>query len=108
MFRLGRPPKCPPWYRNAPGRVGRALEEPWRRDAAILAACYASTGHSLARLRMRSRYASPMDIPKMLAEMCQGHAAIEEAILVLERLAGGRGRRRGRPPSSKNKPKPEV
>jgi len=65
-----------------------------------------------------------MDIPKMLAELRQEHAAIEEAILVLERLAGGRGRRpgrppawmktatpmapkrRGRPPGSKNKPKP--
>ena len=48
---------------------------------------------------MRSRYASPMDILKMLAELRQEHAAIEEAILVLERLAGGRGRRPGRPPA---------
>ncbi len=65
-----------------------------------------------------------MDVSKMLAELRQERAAIEEAILILERLARGRGkrrgrpplwmtaeggdapvRRRGRPPGSKNKPK---
>jgi hypothetical protein len=40
-----------------------------------------------------------MDITKMLAELRQEREAIEEAILTLERLARGRGRRRGRPPS---------
>jgi hypothetical protein len=54
----------------------------------------------------------------MLAELRQEHAQVEEAIIVLERMALGRGKRRGRPPAwmtatkrrgrppgSKNKPK---
>ena len=40
----------------------------------------------------------PMDITKMLAELRAERAAVEEAILVLQRIAAGRGRRRGRPP----------
>jgi hypothetical protein len=40
-----------------------------------------------------------MDITKMLAELRQEREQIEEAILTLERLAQGRGRRRGRPPA---------
>ena len=62
-----------------------------------------------------------MDITKMLQELQTERQMIEESILVLERLASGRGRRRGRPPKwlaagetkrrgrppgSKNKPKP--
>ena len=59
-----------------------------------------------------------MDVIKMLAELRQERDQLEEAILTLERLARGRGRRRGRPPAwmtelkrrgrppgSKNKPK---
>jgi hypothetical protein len=59
-----------------------------------------------------------MDLLKMLADLRQERAQIEEAIMTLERLARGRGRRRGRPPAwmteikrrgrppgSKNKPK---
>ena len=59
-----------------------------------------------------------MDVLKMLADLRQERVQIEEAIVTLERLAQGRGRRRGRPPSwmsavkrrgrppgSKNKPK---
>ena len=61
-----------------------------------------------------------MDIVKMLADLRQEREQIEEAIITLERLAQGRGRRRGRPPAwmselklkrrgrppgSKNKPK---
>ncbi len=41
----------------------------------------------------------PMDINKMLAELRQEREQIEEAIMTLERLARGRGRRRGRPPA---------
>jgi len=61
-----------------------------------------------------------MDINKMLADLKLEREQIEEAILTLERLARGRGRRRGRPPAwmseikrrgrppgSKNKPKLE-
>ena len=61
-----------------------------------------------------------MDITKMLAELRAEREQIEQAILVLERIAAGRGRRRGRPPAwmtgmkrrgrppgSKNKPKDE-
>lgn len=62
-----------------------------------------------------------MDVVKMLAELRQEREHIEEAILTLERLARGRGKRRGRPPAwmteikrrgrppgSKNKPKTEA
>jgi hypothetical protein len=40
-----------------------------------------------------------MDVSKILAELKQERQQIEEAILSLERLARGRGRRRGRPPA---------
>lgn len=40
-----------------------------------------------------------MDVDKMLAELRIEREQIEEAILTLERLARGRGRRRGRPPA---------
>jgi hypothetical protein len=61
-----------------------------------------------------------MDVAKMLSELREEREQIEEAILSLERLARGRGKRRGRPPTwmteikrrgrppgSKNKPKSE-
>jgi len=63
---------------------------------------------------------SAMDIAKMLAELKTEREGVEQAILVLERIASGRGKRRGRPPKwmtgakrrgrplgSKNKPKDE-
>jgi hypothetical protein len=40
-----------------------------------------------------------MDVLKMLAELRQERAQIEEAIVALERLALGHGKRRGRPPT---------
>jgi hypothetical protein len=40
-----------------------------------------------------------LDVDKMLADLRLEREQIEEAILTLERLARGRGRRRGRPPS---------
>ena len=40
-----------------------------------------------------------MDVLKMLADLRRERAQIEEAILTLERLARGRGKRRGRPPA---------
>jgi hypothetical protein len=40
-----------------------------------------------------------MDVSKILAELQSERAQIEEAILSLEKLARGRGKRRGRPPS---------
>ena len=59
-----------------------------------------------------------MDVAKILVELRQEREQIEEAIMGLERLARGRGKRRGRPPAwmtevkrrgrppgSKNKPK---
>jgi hypothetical protein len=39
-----------------------------------------------------------MDVTKILAELRLEREQIEEAILSLERLVSGRGRRRGRPP----------
>ena len=62
-----------------------------------------------------------MDINKMLEELRLEREQVEEAIMTLERLARGRGRRRGRPPAwmaqikrrgrppgSKNRPKNEA
>jgi len=40
-----------------------------------------------------------MDVSKILAELREERQQIEEAIVSLERLARGRGKRRGRPPS---------
>ncbi len=40
-----------------------------------------------------------MDINKMLSELRLEREHIEEAIMTLERLARGRGKRRGRPPA---------
>ena len=40
-----------------------------------------------------------MDVMKMLAELRQERQQLEEAIVTLERLARGRGKRRGRPPA---------
>jgi hypothetical protein len=40
-----------------------------------------------------------MDVSKILDELRREREQLEEAILSLERLARGRGRRRGRPPS---------
>jgi hypothetical protein len=46
----------------------------------------------------KARFAN-LDVDKMLVELRLEREQIEEAILTLERLARGRGRRRGRPPS---------
>jgi hypothetical protein len=40
-----------------------------------------------------------MDVTKILGELRQEREQLEEAIISLERLARGRGRRRGRPPA---------
>ena len=40
-----------------------------------------------------------MDVSKILEELRQEREQLEEAIMSLERLARGRGKRRGRPPS---------
>jgi hypothetical protein len=40
-----------------------------------------------------------MDVSKILVELRSERAQLEEAILSLERLARGRGPRRGRPPA---------
>ena len=40
-----------------------------------------------------------MDVAKILADLRQEREQLEEAILSLERLALGRGKRRGRPPA---------
>lgn len=50
-----------------------------------------------------------MDVTKILAELKAEREQIEEAILSLERLARGRGKKRGRPPSwmSSSPPPPD-
>jgi hypothetical protein len=40
-----------------------------------------------------------MDVLKMIAELQQERAQIEETIVAIERLALGGGKRRGRPPA---------
>jgi hypothetical protein len=40
-----------------------------------------------------------MDVVKMLNELRQERQSLDEAIVVLERLARGQGKRRGRPPA---------
>ncbi len=40
-----------------------------------------------------------MDVLKMIAELRSERAALEQALLVLERLASSHGKRRGRPPA---------
>jgi len=40
-----------------------------------------------------------MDVTKMLDELKQEREQLEEAIITLERLVQGRGKRRGRPPA---------
>jgi hypothetical protein len=40
-----------------------------------------------------------MDIGKILDELRQERTQLEEAILSIERLAAGQGKRRGRPPA---------
>ena len=40
-----------------------------------------------------------MDIHRMIADLRAEREAIEEALVVLERLAQNRGKRRGRPPT---------
>ncbi len=40
-----------------------------------------------------------MDVSKILTDLKEERRQIEEAILSLERLARGRGKRRGRPPA---------
>ena len=45
-----------------------------------------------------SRYALKMDISKMLSDLRSERDQISEAIVVLERLSVGQGKRRGRPP----------
>ena len=42
---------------------------------------------------------SGMDVNKMIADLRSEREQIEEAILSLERLARGQGKRRGRPPA---------
>ena len=39
-----------------------------------------------------------MDITKMIEELREDREDVEQAIMVLERIALGRGKRRGRPP----------
>jgi hypothetical protein len=40
-----------------------------------------------------------MNLTKMIAELRTEREHVEQAILVMERLATGQGRRRGRPPA---------
>jgi hypothetical protein len=87
-------------------------------DPILALARAASTGVVEICRSSRALSLHEMDINKMLAELRTEREQVEEAIIVLERMARGRGRRRGRPPAwmttvkrrgrppgSKNKPK---
>ena len=54
--------------------------------------------HPMMARGFRRAIMEPMDISKMLDELKAEREAVEQAILVLERIASGRGKRRGRPP----------
>ena len=47
-----------------------------------------------------------MDVAKMILELREERAQLEEVIMSLERLAAGQGRRRGRPPAWMQKTQP--
>lgn len=55
-----------------------------------------------------SRRTVIVDVTKILADLRAERAQIQEAILSLERLARGRGNRRGRPPSWLSADMPQV
>jgi hypothetical protein len=48
---------------------------------------------------LEARYASVMDVRQILAQLIEERDQVDEAILRLERLAAGQGKRRGRPPA---------
>ncbi len=54
---------------------------------------------SPSREDVGARGSEIMDVTKILAELRLEREQIEEAIISLERLARGRGKRRGRPPA---------
>src|SRR5207249_7518422 len=60
--------------------------------------CFLASVNS-PRAKRRQGEEKQMDVSKILTELREEREQIEEAILSLERLARGRGRRRGRPPS---------
>ena len=83
-----------------------------------LSRAWISIGNMVLIWQLANSYPPRMDINKMLAELRAERDQLGEAILTLERLAVGRGKRRGRPPKwmtavkrrgrppgSKNKPK---
>ena len=100
---------------NHAGQAGERLRISRARRKQVRSAC---------TLELGLRYPSSMDVLRMLAELREERTQIEEAIIVIERLAQGRGRRRGRPPAwlaaagapkrrgrppgSKNKPKNQT
>jgi hypothetical protein len=110
----------PRWLSNAMGRLlvrfWRGRERRRRRRFNRVDAGTLALSVLLASSRALSLH--EMDINKMLAELRADREQVEEAIMVLERLARGQGKRRGRPPAwmttikrrgrppgSKNKPK---
>jgi len=64
-----------------------------------LAACDAAASCLMLTSFTAALSSQEMDIVKMLAEMRQEREQLNEAIAVLQRIAYGRGKRRGRPPA---------
>ena len=57
-----------------------------------------SLGNTVLIRQLANSYPPRMDISKVVIELRAERDQFAEAILVLERLAAGRGKRRGRPP----------
>jgi hypothetical protein len=104
--------------RTVPARVRGRHVENLRDKAASTNRVSIATYIKFVTADPLSRYAGKMDINKMLADLRTERDQISEAIVVLERLTIGQGKRRGRPPKwltevkrrgrpkgSKNKPK---
>jgi hypothetical protein len=104
--------------RTVPARVRGRHVENVRHKAASTNRVSIATYIKFVTADPLSRYAGKMDINKMLADLRTERDQISEAIVVLERLTIGQGKRRGRPPKwltevkrrgrpkgSKNKPK---
>jgi len=60
---------------------------------------FSITGNHSERHSVMSAQSFPHGCIEELAELRDERAQIEQAILAIERLASGRGKRRGRPPS---------
>jgi hypothetical protein len=85
---------------RTPPKILLIFFQKWSRKADGHSEKGKSYFHNNSYPRSANLYAEGiMDVTKILAELREEREQVEQAILTLERLARGRGRRRGRPPS---------